>query len=672
MSVPLSSPLLQINTRLGTTTLKFRVDTGASISIIPASRLNGVMLNPTPVSLTTANGEKIKCHGQANLEIGIPSLKRSFSWTFVVADITNPLLGFDFLNEFGLIIDCKNKTIYDPLTATKKELVLNTTSPVNVVINKVELPSFIQTSLDKYPEIISPHINKNNNYCGVYHRIDTGSHLPVFAKSRQLSAEKLSATKEEFKRLINEGVITPSDSEWSSPLHLVPKQSGGYRCCGDYRALNSITKSDRYPIPNINSFTTKLANKQRFTKIDLISAYHQIKMHPDDIPKTAIICPLGLFHYEFMPFGLKNSSATFQRYMDRIFRQIDCVFIYLDDILIFSDDEPSHKKDIDTVFKILQENNLKISLSKSIFTVTSLDFLGFRINSNGITPTANKVKEIESFPCPTDAKSLRRFLGIVGFYRKLIPGFAKLVLPLSERMRLTPKGLITLNNLEKQSFSNIIKILGKLTELSHPQPTCTQYQLVTDSSKYAVGAALHQVINGNPIPIGFFSKKLTTTQTRYSTFDRELLAAYLSVLHFRHLIEGREVLLLTDHKPICGAFHSLKPAKSDRQQRQLAIITELISDIAHVKGNQNVVADCLSRPTFAVQIDIYDLPALADAQKSDTEIQSFPDLKKFTLSGKDQFVLCDTSTSYPRPFVPCTLRKSIFDSLHAISHPGIK
>ena len=144
------------------------------------------------------------------------------------------------------------------------------------------------------------------------------------------------------------------------------------------------------------------------------------------------------------------------------------------------------------------------------------------------------------------------------------------------------------------------------------------------------------------------------------------------MLHFRHLIEGREVLLLTDHKPICGAFYSLKPAKSDRQQRQLAIITELISDIAHVKGNQNVVVDYLSRPTFAVQIDIYDLPALADAHKLDTEIQSFPELKKFTLSGKDQFVLCDTSTSYPRPFVPCTLRKSIFDSLHAISHPGIK
>ena len=142
---------------------------------------------------------------------------------------------------------------------------------------------------------------------------------------------------------------------------------------------------------------------------------------------------------------------------------------------------------------------------------------------------------------------------------------------------------------------------------------------------------------------------------RYSTVDRELLAAYLSVLHFRHLIEGRQVLLLTDHKPLCGAFYSLNPAKSDRQQRQLAILTEFISDIEHVNGSQNIVADCLSRPTL-VQIDACDLPALAEAQASDTEIQSF----------------CDLSTSYPRPFVPCKLRESIFYSIHSINHPGIK
>ena len=125
---------------------------------------------------------------------------------------------------------------------------------------------------------------------------------------------------------------------------------------------------------------------------------------------------------------------------------------------------------------------------------------------------------------------------------------------------------------------------------------------------------------------------------RYSTFDSKLLAAYLSVLHFRHLIEGHQVLLLTDHKPLCGAFYSLNPAKSDRQQRQLAILTEFISDIEHVKGSQNIVADCLSRPTLAVQIDAYDLPALEEAQASDKEIQSFQDLKRFTIPGANQFI----------------------------------
>ena len=269
------------------------------------------------------------------------------------------------------------------------------------------------------------------------------------------------------------------------------------------------------------------------------------------------------------------------------------------------------KKGIETVFNILNEHNLKISASKSVFNVTSLDFLGFHICIDGIKPTISKIEELKSFPYPKDAKGLRRFLGMVGFYRKLIPKFSEIVLLLSERMRLSPKGLFTFDESERQSFNSVIKELNDTSLLANPEPNCTNYQLVTDSSNYAVGAALHQIVEGNPIRIGFFSKKLTQTQMRYSTFDRELLAAYLSVLDSRHLIEGRQALLLTDHKPLCGAFYSLNPAKSDRQQRQLAILTEFFSDIEHVKGSQNIVADCLSRPTLAVQIDACDLPALA-------------------------------------------------------------
>ena len=136
--------------------------------------------------------------------------------------------------------------------------------------------------------------------------------------------------------------------------------------------------------------------------------------------------------------------------------------------------------------------------------MTSLDFLGFHISVDGIKPTISKIEELKSFPYPKEAKGLRRFLGMVGFYRKLIPKFSEIVLPLSERMSLFPEGSFTLDESEQQSFNSVIKELNDTSSLAHPEPNCTNYQLVTNSSDYAVGAALHQIVEGNPIPIGFF------------------------------------------------------------------------------------------------------------------------------------------------------------------------
>ena len=201
----------------------------------------------------------------------------------MIADITNPLLGLDFLNKFGVIVDCSNKTIYDPTTTPRKSLKISASS-VNLVVNETEHTSFVRNVInEKYPDLITPHKNSNKKYCSVYHRIDTGSHTPVFAKPRGLNVEKLETAPSELKTLQKDGVISLSKSEWSSPLHIVSEQNEGFRCCGDYPSLSGITKTDRYLIPNINSFPAKLANKRRFSKIDLISADHQIKMHPDDV-----------------------------------------------------------------------------------------------------------------------------------------------------------------------------------------------------------------------------------------------------------------------------------------------------------------------------------------------------------------------------------------------------
>ena len=573
------------------------------------------------------------------------------------------------------MVDCKNQQLEDNSTRRRAKLNLAPaeSSSINLSINEVEAPESIKELLQKFPYVTSPQDNPEAKNSEVFHRIHTGGRPPVFAKTRQLSQEKLQAAQEEFRRLQATGVISPSQSQWSSPLHLVKKPNGEFRPCGDYRALNSITTPDRYPIPNINSFNTKLKGKSVFSKIDLTSAYHQLRVHPEDVPKTAVTTPFGLFEYSCMPFGLRNAAATFQRFMDNIFNQCsDFVFVFIDDLLIHSTNESEHVKNLENVFSILNNNNLKISLEKCQFFRSTINFLGFEVSVGGVRPTREKLEELQKFPYPQDSKGLRRLIGMLNFYRKLVPNFSSIMLPLTERMRLSPKDKFTLNEKEKEAFHEIVKTLSDTKPLAHPSSNVDKYQLVTDSSNFAIGAALHQMIDGQPVPIGFFSKKLTQAQCKYSAFDRELLAAYLSVLHFRHLIEGRQVMLLTDHKPLVSAFHSLNPAKSDRQQRHLAILTEYISEMAHIKGDQNVVADCLSRPTMAVQTDLCDLPEIVEAQSKDEEIKTFPQLKEFQLLNKDSVILCDMSTPYPRPFIPVGLRESIFNSLHALSHPGIK
>lgn len=201
-------------------------------------------------------------------------------------------------------------------------------------------------------------------------------------------------------------------------------------------------------------------------------------------------------------------------------------------------------------------------------------------------------------------------------------------MPLTEKICVCSNTTFTLNDLELQAFNNVKNKISEFPSLAHQRSEYTEYQLITDSSNYPISAALHQVVEGTPIPIGFFSKKLAQTQTKYSTFDKEPFAAYSATLYLKHIIEGKQVLLLTDHKPLCGAFRSLNPAKSDRIANCRCCLTEYISDIGYIKGYQNVIADCLSRPTLAVTVDLCYLPAIVAAQIKKPELKEFQKLKK--------------------------------------------
>lgn len=355
--------------------------------------------------------------------------------------------------------------------------------------------------------------------------------------------------KKQLDTLLAQGFIRPSKSPWGAPVLFVPKKNGKFRLCIDYRALNKLTVKNRYPIPRIEDLLDQLRGAKFFSKIDLCSGYHRVKLAEADQPKTAFRTRYGLYEFVVLPFGLTNAPATFMNVMHHTlhpFLDQFCV-VYLDDILVYSTNLSEHEKHLNLIFNTLREARLFVSTKKCELGRTTVEFLGHQVSPEGLSVLEEKVKIIQDWPPPTTLTELRSFLGLANYYRRFIEGFSTLAKPLTELLK---KDNAWNWGVDQQTAMMILKkALMSAPVLLIPEPTET-FEMVTDASDYAIGVVLTQTRGKGPQPIAYKSRKLTAAKLNYATHEKELLAIVHGLRTWRHYLDGQHFIVHTDHAPL--------------------------------------------------------------------------------------------------------------------------
>ena len=308
--------------------------------------------------------------------------------------------------------------------------------------------------------------------------------------------------------------------------------------------------------------------------------------------------------------------------MDKVCQGLAWVFVYLDDILVASEDRHQHLRDLTELFGRLEDHGLVIKRTKCVLGVSSIDFLGHHVNAKCIVPLPEKVRAIRDFPRPSTVKGLQEFLGMINFNHRFVPLVAEILVPmhaaLAGRKRLA--SLVWTPEMEN-AFTASKNALVDATLLIHPMEDAPT-SLTVDASIVDIGGVLEQRTSGVWRPLGFFSRKLQTPrETKYSTFDRELLAAHFAI-HFRYFLEGRHFTLYTDQDSLVPALRKTADSWTSRQQNQLSAISEYTTDVRHIAGKDNQVTEALSRITIdAVELaQGVDFHAMALDQDSDDDI----------------------------------------------------
>lgn len=455
-----------------------------------------------------------------------------------------------------------------------------------------EYKAQLKTLLIKYEDIFNDMPGRTN--LG-YHSIQLLPDAKPFKLSPyRVHPEKAELIKQELELMLRIGVIEPSSSPFASPVVIIPRPDGkSIRFCTDFRRLNSLTVPDGFPMPRIDDLIDKVGQAKFLTKVDLSRAYWQIPMEEESIPLSGFVTPQGQFQWKYMPFGLRNAPATFQRLVNRVLTGLELFTgAFLDDIIIFSDSWSDHLKHIQQVFDRIRSAGLTVKKSKCVFATAEVDFLGHRIGLGKVEPRKQTVQSLLDFPRPNNRKQLRSYLGLAGYYRKFIPHFAQLAVSLTNLLKKNVKFEWTPET--EAAFIDLKSRLASQPILRPPNfklPFC----LAVDASGIALGANLFQVIEGIEHPIAYYSKRLNIHQQRYSTVEQEALALITACRIFSVYFGSQPVTVYSDHSPL--QFIQKMANHNQKLLRWSLELQQYNLTIKHRAGKHNLIPDILSRPS---------------------------------------------------------------------------
>lgn len=453
--------------------------------------------------------------------------------------------------------------------------------------------------LNKYESVFAQDITELGQ-CGiVQHEIHLTDPIPTRQKPYRVPYHLKSEMRNQINTLLEAGIIQPSKSAFAAPVLLVKKSDNSYRLVADLRKLNSKTVPDNFPLPNLSEMIDNLAGAKYFTTMDLTSGFHQMLLHPNSTHLTGITTEFGLFEYKRLPFGLRNASSSFQRLMSIVLDGLNDLQIafYIDDICVASKSFNEHLQRLEMVLQRLLAANLKVKPSKCSFLQFEISFLGHTVREGQVLPDTKNLKAIKDSLPPNTKKKVRSFLGLTGFYRKFIPNYSKIALPLTNLTK--DKTNFVWSEREQEAFEILKNYLISEPCLHLPdfsRPFC----LFTDASKHSIGCFLAQEdpITNFPHPIAFASRKLKDAELNYATAEKETLALVYAITHFRNYIYGSHFKVYSDQQFLSKVKNFKDP--TSRIARWFLTLQQYDYTIVYKPGRLNYMADYLSRALYPV------------------------------------------------------------------------